>query len=107
MDAATITPAAKPVKARWIDRFMPVFKKNTHPAPNDVPMSGRKSSINTFFIISGCPPLNSIVSQKFSRLALDVVFEEYIQITPPVLWDFHEDRRDLASGCKFRRAVVQ
>jgi hypothetical protein len=39
-DAATITPAAKPVSARWTMAFSLPRMKNTHAAPNEVPKKG-------------------------------------------------------------------
>ena len=39
-DAATITPAAKPVRARWMPSRREFFKKNTQPAPRLVPRKG-------------------------------------------------------------------
>ena len=39
-DAATITPAAKPVRARWMPSLRDFFKKNTQPAPRLVPRKG-------------------------------------------------------------------
>jgi len=39
-DAATMTPAAKPVNARWTLSRKEFFKKNTQPAPRLVPRNG-------------------------------------------------------------------
>ena len=40
MDAATITPAAKPVSARCSMGLISRFMKNTSAAPSDVPING-------------------------------------------------------------------
>ena len=40
MDAATMTPAAKPVSARWMLSLSAFLMKNTHAAPSDVPRNG-------------------------------------------------------------------
>ena len=40
IDAATMTPAAKPVNARCTGTPSDLFKKNTQPAPNIVPRNG-------------------------------------------------------------------
>ena len=42
IDAATITPAANPVKARWTRSFMVFFIRNTQAAPSAVPKNGIK-----------------------------------------------------------------
>ena len=39
-EAATITPAAKPVSERCTASLNDFFKKNTHAAPSDVPRNG-------------------------------------------------------------------
>ena len=41
-DAATITPAAKPVSARCTVSLSVLFMKNTQAAPSDVPRNGIK-----------------------------------------------------------------
>ncbi len=63
-----MTPAAKPVKARRTIRSSPFFKKNTLPAPNDVPTNGRSSSANTCFVISGRSPPNTMERYFLQRL---------------------------------------
>ena len=50
MDAATITPAAKPVSALWTPSFRSFFRKKTQAAPSDVPRNGIRSPIRTVFI---------------------------------------------------------
>ena len=40
MDAATMTPAANPVRARWTPVLMSFLRKNTHAAPAAVPKNG-------------------------------------------------------------------
>ena len=52
IEAATITPAAKPVSARSKGRGMAPFRKNTHPAPAVVPRKGRKISRMISMVIS-------------------------------------------------------
>ena len=42
-DAATITPAAKPVRERWTTSLRERRMKNTQAAPRDVPKNGIKS----------------------------------------------------------------
>jgi len=42
IEAATITPAAKPVNARCTCVPSDLFKKNTHPAPITVPKNGSR-----------------------------------------------------------------
>lgn len=39
-EAATITPAAKPVSERCTASLSDLFMKNTHAAPSDVPRNG-------------------------------------------------------------------
>ncbi|MPM65858.1 hypothetical protein SDC9_112762 [bioreactor metagenome] len=46
-EAATITPEAKPVRARWTGSLMPFFMKNTQAAPAAVPKKGMRSPKNT------------------------------------------------------------
>ena len=41
-EAATMTPAAKPVRARCKDSLNAFFRKNTHAAPSVVPRKGIK-----------------------------------------------------------------
>jgi len=41
-EAATITPAAKPVSERCTASLSDFFMKNTHAAPSDVPRNGIK-----------------------------------------------------------------
>ena len=41
-EAATMTPAAKPVRARCKDSLKVFFRKNTHAAPRVVPRKGIK-----------------------------------------------------------------
>ena len=55
-DAAAMTPAAKPVKARCRRGFMPLFRKKTHPAPREVPRKGRSHSNNNVFVMSALSP---------------------------------------------------
>ena len=43
IEAATITPAANPVKARWTRSPSDFFRKNTQAAPKDVPRKGIKT----------------------------------------------------------------
>ena len=50
-DAATITPAAKPVRARWMPSLKDFFKKNTQPAPRLVPRKGIKIPQNASCMI--------------------------------------------------------
>ena len=50
IEAATITPAAKPVSARWMDNFRFLRRKNTQPAPAAVPINGIKSPMITIFM---------------------------------------------------------
>ena len=50
-DAATITPAAKPVRARWMPSRREFFKKNTQPAPRLVPRKGIKIPQNASCIM--------------------------------------------------------
>ena len=54
MEAAVITPAAKPVKARWTFRPSCFFIKKTNAAPKEVPINGIKTPIitDTFTILS-------------------------------------------------------
>ena len=40
MDAAVMTPAAKPVRPRWIPSDKSLLRKNTHAAPKVVPRKG-------------------------------------------------------------------
>ena len=51
IDAATITLAAKPVKARLIPIFRSFFKKKTHAAPADVPRKGINNPNNKLRVI--------------------------------------------------------
>ena len=51
-DAATMTPAAKPVNARWMPSLRDFFKKNTQPAPRLVPRKGIKIPQNASCIMS-------------------------------------------------------
>ena len=50
-DAATMTPAAKPVRARWMPSRREFFKKNTQPAPRLVPRKGIKIPQNASCIM--------------------------------------------------------
>ena len=51
IDAATITPAANPVKAFCTFTFNSPFINNTQDAPNDVPKKGIKIPCSTSFVI--------------------------------------------------------
>jgi hypothetical protein len=51
MEAATITPAANPVSARWTLSFRSFLRKKTQAAPAEVPMKGIKSPIIIVFNI--------------------------------------------------------
>ena len=51
-DAATITPAANPVKALWTAVLKFLFMKKTQPAPAEVPINGINSPHTTFRLIS-------------------------------------------------------
>ena len=57
MEAATITPAAKPVKARCTPRFRSFFRKNTQAAPADVPIKGIRSPMISVFIFYRTTPV--------------------------------------------------
>ena len=52
-EAATITPAAKPLSARCTGRLRSFFIKNTQHAPALVPRNGIKSPSSTSFIFGG------------------------------------------------------
>ena len=45
IEAATMTPAAKPVSARWIETDSSRRRKNTQPAPAAVPRKGISSPV--------------------------------------------------------------
>ena len=47
-DAAVITPAAKPIKARWSPSFMERDMKKTHAAPRVVPANGTSKPISVY-----------------------------------------------------------
>ena len=57
-DAATMTPAAKPVRARWMPSLRDFFKKNTQPAPRLVPRKGIKIPQNASCIMSNLLVVN-------------------------------------------------
>ena len=62
MDAATMTPAAKPVSALSTFLLKSCFMKNTHAAPAVVPTNGIRSPVMT------CPPnMLSFLSFLFLR----------------------------------------
>ena len=48
MEAATMTPAANPVRIRCILSLMAFFMRNTQAAPKDVPKKGIKMPYNTW-----------------------------------------------------------
>ena len=49
-EAATITPAAKPVSARWVFRRRLFFIRKTHAAPRDVPKKGINKPMTVSFM---------------------------------------------------------
>jgi hypothetical protein len=52
MEAAVITPAANPVRARWTPAFSSFFSRNTQDDPAAVPANGIISPNSTVFILS-------------------------------------------------------
>ena len=92
-DAATITPAANPVIARWT--FIPGerFRKNTQPAPATVPANGISNPQMTSFIFS---------SGRFRRVnagpayAIRSSFFPYRHNIPPVPGKTSRDSRFFA-----------
>ena len=51
-DAATMTPAAKPVSARCTPGCNAFFMKNTHAEPSAVPAKGMNTPIRVFISIN-------------------------------------------------------
>jgi hypothetical protein len=67
MDAATMTPAAKPVRERWSVRFICPFRKNTKPAPTVVPRNGRRITVKISGNIEKPPLLYHIITGKICK----------------------------------------
>ena len=61
-DAAAITPAANPVRARWSVSPMPRSRKKTQPAPRDVPRKGRNSSPRIRSVMSRTPSNGTVAN---------------------------------------------
>ena len=78
-DAATITPAAKPVSPRCTERFISPRIKNTHAAPRDVPRKGINNPQNTsdikFLLIQ-------LVGNHFNKRRIIIENNYHLYITP-------------------------